>query len=87
VAFDVLYRVIGVRGARFLLRFAYMQLAEAVDFLVNAVSTEQRTGHVWPSYRDQSVYIDVYLTAKGKPLNDKKLRDELSGHKRIRVRL
>ena len=59
--------------ARLLLRFVYVQLAEAVDFLVIAVSIEQRTGHVWPVCRDQSVYIDVYLTAKGKPLNDKKL--------------
>jgi hypothetical protein len=86
-AFDVLYRVIGVRDARLLLRFAYVQLAEAIDFLVHAVSMEQGTGRVRPVCRDESVYIDVYLTAKGKPLNDKKLRDELSGRKRIGVRL
>jgi hypothetical protein len=83
-AFDVLYRIISVRDARLLLRFAYVQLAEAIDFLV---SMEQRTGRGRPWCRDESVYIDVYLTAKGKPLNDKKLRDELSGRKRIGVRL
>jgi hypothetical protein len=86
VAFDVLYHIIGVGDARLLLRFAYVQLAEAVDFLVNAVSMEQRAGRVRPGCRDQSVYIDVYLTAKGKPLNNKKLRDELSGRKCIEMR-
>jgi hypothetical protein len=86
-AFDVLYRVIDVRDARLLLRFAYVHLAEAIDFLGNAISMERHTGRVRPSCRDKSVYIDIYLTAKGKPLNDKKSRDELSGRKRIGVRL
>jgi hypothetical protein len=84
-AFDVLYHIIGVGDSRLLLRFAYVQLADAIDFLVNAVSMEQRTGRVRPGCRDESVYIDVYLTAKGKPLNDKKLRDKLTGRKRIGV--
>jgi hypothetical protein len=86
-AFDVLYCVISVRDARLLLRFAYVQLAKAIDFLVNTVSIEQCTGYVRLGYKDESVYINVYLAAKGKPLNDKKLRDELLGYKRISVRL
>lgn len=58
------------------------------DFL-NAVSTECHTGHVhWgPSYRDKSVYIDIYLSAKGQQLNDKKSRNELSMCELIGVRL
>jgi hypothetical protein len=88
-AFDIFYCLIGVRDAKLLLRFAYVQLAEAIEALVKKASTERRNGHVHQgsSYRDESVYIDVYLAAKGKPLNDKKLRNELSGRKRIAVRL
>lgn len=88
-AFEVLYCLIGVTGTGLLLRFAYVQLADAIDALVNTVSTERRAGHVHrrPGYRDESAYVDVYLAAKGKPLNDKKLRNELTGRKRIGVRL
>lgn len=88
-AFDVLYRLIDIRGTKFLLRFAYVQLADAIDTLVNAVSRERCTSriHQGPSHSDESLYIDVYLTAKGKSLNDEKLRNELSVRKRIGVRL
>lgn len=41
MAFDVLYRLLGVGGGAGLLQqFAYMQLADAIDALVNAVSME-----------------------------------------------
>jgi hypothetical protein len=85
-AFDVLYDLVtDGRDTRFLLRFAYVQLAEAIDALVKVASANRRAGHVHggAGYKDESVYIDVYLTAKGKPLNNLKLRNELSGHKRI----
>jgi hypothetical protein len=53
-AFDVLYRLIDMRDTKFLLRFAYVQLADAIDTLVNAVSTERCASHIHqgPSYRD-----------------------------------
>jgi hypothetical protein len=88
VAFDLLYGLLGVGGVGLLQRFAYVQLADAIDALVDAVSLEREAGRVHRErgYRSESVYIDVYLTAKGRPVNDRKLRNELSGRKRIGVR-
>jgi hypothetical protein len=88
-AFDVLYNLItDDRDTRFQLRFAYVQLVEAINALVKVASADRLVGHVYrgASYKDESVYINVYLTAKGKPLNNLKLRNELSGKKRISQR-
>lgn len=85
-AFDVLDDLVrDYRDTRFLLRFAYVQLAEAIDALEKVVSTDRLAGHVHggAGYRDESAYIDVYLTAKGKPLNNLKKRNELSERRRI----
>lgn len=56
--FDILYRLIDMRGRKFLLRFTYGQSA---DTLENVVSTECYASHIHqgPSYRDKSIYIDV----------------------------
>jgi hypothetical protein len=45
------------------------------------------TGQIYCRAKDEGVYLDVYLAAKGKPLNNAKLRKELSGRKRIGRRL
>ena len=81
-AFDVLHELLtDKRDTRFLLRFAYVQLAEAIDALVKAAKENRHAGHLYK--RDESVYIDVYLTAKGNPLKSPKLRNKLSEHKRM----
>jgi hypothetical protein len=89
VAFDTLYGLLGVGNVGLLQRFAYVHLADAIDALVGAVSIERDAGQVHRErgYRNECVYIDVYLTAKGRPVNDRKLRNELSMRKRIGVRL
>jgi hypothetical protein len=71
-----LYQIALKYSRRYLLR----TLANiAIDALVSAVSVERRAGHVHRrSDKDESIYLDVYLVAKGKPLNDVKLRKELS---------
>lgn len=88
IAFDLLYSLLGVGRAELLRRFAYVQLADAIDALADAVSLEREAGRVHRErgYRNESIYIDVYLTAKGQPVDDRKLRNELSGRKRIGVR-
>jgi hypothetical protein len=60
-------------------------LAGAIDVLIKVSKEDQLAGHVYKgaSYKNKSVYIDVYLTAKRKPLNLLKLRNELSRHRHI----
>jgi hypothetical protein len=85
-AFDTLYELLSdERDTRLLLRFAYVQLAEAIDALVKVAKEDRLVGHAYrgAGYKDESVYINIYLTAKGRPLDSLKLRNELSGHRRM----
>jgi len=57
-AFDILYRLIDMRGKSF---FCGLPYGKSADTLVNVVSTERCASHIHqgPGYRDESIYIDV----------------------------
>ena len=45
--FDVLYHLIDIQGIGLLLQFAYIQLADTINILVNTVSTEYCAGYIY----------------------------------------
>jgi hypothetical protein len=84
--FNILYNLVtDNKDTQFLLRFAYIQLAKAINAFVKVAFVDWCTSYVYKgaSYKDKSVYINVYLIAKRKPLNNLRLRNELSERKHI----
>jgi hypothetical protein len=85
-AFDVLDSILTSKNRASLpLRFAYVRLIQAIDALNAAATTGRLEGQVRRKggYNNAGIAIDVYLSAKGKPLDAKELRSNVSEHVRI----
>jgi hypothetical protein len=86
VAFELIGTMIRVKKRPPLpLRFAYIQLIQAINGFKEAASLDRLAGRVHrkADYSDVSAAIDVYLVAKGTPPYVKRWRRQLTDHVRI----
>jgi hypothetical protein len=70
------------RESRLFSRFAYIQLINTIDSLKEALAVHRHSG-LAEGRADASIPLDIYLEAKGIPLNSPKLRNKLSKYTTI----